>query len=171
MVSDEDIEKIINDEKRLIAHVEQLINTGEIEQAKKYMSITSMMSRFGSDGVRTKGCGAGSNMMTINIDGNIYPCHRFVGNEDIQLGNISDGKVRNNDTFYQNVGLSNFSQCKNCVAKYLCGGGCVNENYEYTHNINEAPERRCKYTRAIVEELLHVYLRMSDEAKAKMFKK
>ena len=35
---------------------------------------------------RLRGCGAGCEYVAITPEGDIYPCHRFVGNEDYKLG-------------------------------------------------------------------------------------
>lgn len=32
--------------------------------------------------VRNNGCGAGRTMFAVDIDGTLYPCHRFVGKEN-----------------------------------------------------------------------------------------
>ena len=37
---------------------------------------------------RMRGCGAGCEYVAITPDGDIYPCHQFVGNEDYKLGNV-----------------------------------------------------------------------------------
>ena len=36
-------------------------------------------------------CGAGLGMVGIDARGSIYPCHRFVGQEDYRIGHISSG--------------------------------------------------------------------------------
>ncbi|MEA4856156.1 MAG: radical SAM protein [Solidesulfovibrio sp.] len=39
---------------------------------------------------RHYGCGIGKDMLGIAVNGDIYPCHRFVGLRDMRLGNIAD---------------------------------------------------------------------------------
>ena len=39
---------------------------------------------------RMRGCGAGCEYVCITPDGDIYPCHQFVGNEEFKLGNVYD---------------------------------------------------------------------------------
>lgn len=40
---------------------------------------------------RLRGCGAGCEYVAITPEGDIYPCHQFVGNEDYKLGSLYDG--------------------------------------------------------------------------------
>ena len=40
---------------------------------------------------RLRGCGAGCEYLAITPEGDIYPCHQFVGNEDYKLGSLYDG--------------------------------------------------------------------------------
>ena len=47
---------------------------------------------------RLRGCGAGCEYVAITPEGDIYPCHQFVGNEEYKLGNLYE------DTF--NLDLS-----------------------------------------------------------------
>ena len=36
---------------------------------------------------RLRGCGAGCEYVAITPDGDIYPCHQFVGKEEYRMGN------------------------------------------------------------------------------------
>ena len=40
---------------------------------------------------RLRGCGAGCEYVAITPDGDIYPCHQFVGNDEYRLGSLYDG--------------------------------------------------------------------------------
>ena len=40
---------------------------------------------------RLRGCGAGCEYVAITPEGDIYPCHQFVGNLDYKLGNLYEG--------------------------------------------------------------------------------
>lgn len=171
LLEETDVWEIVGHQKRLIAQVKTLIDQNEIEQAKKYGSVIDMLSKLYSDGIRTKGCGAGNNIMTVNIDGNIYPCHRFVGNDEAKLGNIDNFDQCGNEPFYANVGLNEFEKCQSCFAKNTCAGGCINENFEYTGAINDVPEARCIYFREVSRAVIELYITLNEDQKEKLFGK
>ena len=42
---------------------------------------------------RLRGCGAGCEYVAVTPEGDIYPCHQFVGNPAYKIGSLSDGAV------------------------------------------------------------------------------
>lgn len=168
LLSDEDYIMVKKSTLALIDKLERLIKDGQYELVKKYHSFMNMLDKFDSDGIRSKGCGAGSNLMAVDIDGKIYPCHRFVGVEASIIGDVTDDKKENVD-FYSVVDLVNFEKCQSCIAKSICGGGCINENYYATDSINEPSEKHCKFRVEIVDRMLEVYIRLDEDSKKHLF--
>lgn len=39
---------------------------------------------------RLRGCGCGNEYVAITPDGDVYPCHQFVGHEEWKMGNVFD---------------------------------------------------------------------------------
>lgn len=117
--------------------------------------------------VRNNGCGAGRTMFAVDIDGTLYPCHRFVGERKFALGNIWTGS--DNSKFLKMINVRNRDKCSKCWAQNLCLGCCPHENYTNTNNINLASERSCRMAKTIYEKLISVYIKMSDEDKKMMW--
>lgn len=94
---------------------------------------------------RSLGCGAGVEYVAVSPDGNIYPCHQFVGNKDYCLGNVKDGEL-NNDirNSFAKCNVFTKEKCRNCWAKYYCSGGCAANAYNLNATITEPPEISCK---------------------------
>lgn len=79
-------------------------------------------------------------IQTINPDGTIFPCDRFVDNPDFEIGNYDDLKgIKINRKGYKRV--SNIfdlidEQCKNCKWYALCSGGCCYQRFLNGKNID-----------------------------------
>ncbi len=98
---------------------------------------------------RLRGCGAGCEYVAITPDGDIYPCHQFVGNEEYKLGSVYDGTF-NKELSSQFAGLNIYTreECRNCWARFYCSGGCsasnllVNGNIQHPHKVGCELERK-----------------------------
>lgn len=82
-------------------------------------------------------CGAGMNMVDINIDGNIYPCEEMNEIEDTLVGNIFDGPIMkqyaNSDVvrILKSRFPDHIPECCDCPWKRHCQSGCANKNYQF----------------------------------------
>ncbi len=73
---------------------------------------------------RVSACGAGNEYFSVVPNGDIYPCHQFVGDEKFLMGNVFDGKIDSGirEQFAENC-LFTRKKCENCFAKFICSGG------------------------------------------------
>lgn len=101
---------------------------------------------------RLRGCGSGNEYVAITPDGDIYPCHQFVGHEEYRMGSLSDGTF-NEDIKKEFAGCHVYSKpsCGECWAKFYCSGGCNANNYIYNGDIHSAHELSCKIMRKRLE--------------------
>lgn len=101
---------------------------------------------------RTVGCGAGSEYIAVTPQGDIYPCHQFVGEEQFLLGNVFDGIK--NDKLREEFKCSNVftkEKCSDCWARYYCSGGCHANNYYQNHNLKEPYNLGCEMEKKRIE--------------------
>ncbi|MCM1297357.1 MAG: thioether cross-link-forming SCIFF peptide maturase, partial [Muribaculaceae bacterium] len=90
---------------------------------------------------RLRGCGAGCEYVAITPDGDIYPCHQFVGNDEFLLGNLYTGKFdRNISQKFAKLNIYTREACKSCWARFYCSGGCSASNLAVNGNI-QTPHR------------------------------
>ena len=94
---------------------------------------------------RLTGCGAGNEYVAVTADGDIYPCHQFVGREGMRMGSVLDGTF---DTamqarFQQNTVLTK-EKCSQCWARFYCSGGCQANAHAFNGDISKPYEMECK---------------------------
>lgn len=74
---------------------------------------------------RLSGCGAGHEYFAVTPDGDLYPCHQFVGREKYKLGTVFDGvKSSELPTKFRQAHVLNKPECAGCWARFYCSGGC-----------------------------------------------
>ncbi len=101
---------------------------------------------------RLSGCGAGHEYLAISPQGDIYPCHQFVGNEDYKMGNVSDGKVNEDiKNIFEKSNVYTKKKCENCFAKFYCSGGCSANAVNFNGDINKPYELACEFEKKRVE--------------------
>ncbi|MBU3182320.1 thioether cross-link-forming SCIFF peptide maturase [Clostridium psychrophilum] len=101
---------------------------------------------------RISGCGAGFEYIAVTPEGDIYPCHQFVGNKVFYMGNVYDGiKNKEMSTDFRKSNIYNKPDCKKCWARFYCSGGCQANNYNFTGNVKMPYEIGCNMQRKRIE--------------------
>lgn len=122
--------------------------------------------------VQMMSCGCGRTMYAVDVQGNLYPCHRFVGVEKMKVGTL--------DTPFEELPPGDFADhitfvhegCKECFLRYFCGGSCMHENYCDASASREKPsvhvpfEEFCAYRRTAAQLAIHVEHSLSAQDKA-----
>lgn len=101
---------------------------------------------------RLRGCGCGNEYVAITPDGDIYPCHQFVGEDNFKMGNVHEGTF-DLDMKKEFAGAHVYSkpECKKCWAKFYCSGGCNANNYTFSGDIHNAYALSCKLEKKRLE--------------------
>lgn len=101
---------------------------------------------------RISGCGVGTEYMAVTPDGELYPCHQFVGDEKFLLGDIWNG-VKNKKVLeqFENCNVYSHKECKDCFAKLYCSGGCAANAYHSTGSVSGIYEFGCELHRKRIE--------------------
>lgn len=101
---------------------------------------------------RLRGCGCGNDYVAITPDGDIFPCHQFVGMDEYKMGNIDEGTF--NMEMKQDFAKAHVytkPECKKCWAKFYCSGGCNANNYQYMGDIRTAHKLSCQLEKKRLE--------------------
>lgn len=103
-----------------------------------------------------RGCGAGIEYLAITPNGDMYPCHQFVGYKSFRLGNVekSNLDMTLQREFKSVNNLNNKPVCEDCWARYLCGGGCHANNYIMNRDIYSPYRIGCEIQKLRIEYAL-----------------
>ncbi|MCB2292314.1 thioether cross-link-forming SCIFF peptide maturase [Clostridium algoriphilum] len=101
---------------------------------------------------RIAGCGAGHEYIAVTPDGDIYPCHQFVGNTDFLMGDIYNG-ITNTKMVqeFKEAHIYNKPTCTQCWAKFYCSGGCQANNFNFNGDMHIPYEIGCKMQKKRIE--------------------
>ena len=102
---------------------------------------------------RVSGCGVSTEYLAVTPTGDLYPCHQFVGDDEMIVGNIYEGITHPEtvDMFRGNNNLYTRDECRNCWAKLYCAGGCAANNYHSNGDINKVYKFGCELQRKRIE--------------------
>ena len=101
---------------------------------------------------RLRGCGCGNDYVAVTPDGDIFPCHQFVGIDKFKMGNLDEGTFNNDiKEYFSQAHIYNKPECKKCWAKFYCSGGCNANNYNYAGDIHNAYKLSCQIQKKRLE--------------------
>lgn len=101
---------------------------------------------------RISGCGAGHEYVAITPEGDVYPCHQFVGNEEFKLGTIYTDDIKQDivDKF-KKAHIYNKDVCRGCWARFYCSGGCQANNFNFNGDMHIPYEIGCEMQKKRIE--------------------
>jgi len=113
---------------------------------------------------RAVGCGAGSEYIAVTPEGEIYPCHQFVGEKEFLLGNldlgISNTGLRER---FKSANVYTKKECRECWARFYCSGGCHANAHYANGDILKPYEIGCEMEKKRIECALSVMASLSEE--------
>jgi uncharacterized protein len=101
---------------------------------------------------RLRGCSCGNEYCAVTPEGDIYPCHQFVGLDDWKMGSVLTGAwdaARQAELVHAH--LYHKPECRECWAKFYCGGGCNAANVLYQGTLLRPTPLGCALERKRVE--------------------
>ena len=106
-------------------------------------------------------CGAGKGMVLIDVNGDIWPCHRWSKKRE---GNWRLGSIYEPNFNYDARGLINkpktakqLDACRDCKALLICTGGCPAEDLEDTGSIFGRHPKGCDLMAALAEMIIQFH--------------
>ena len=107
----------------------------------------------------TDRCGLAQGGIGLDVNGDIYPCHRFVDTHDptLVLGNVKTGidqekRIRLNVYWREcRPYCEDPSMCFECLYRPACNGGCLAINWDLFGDMHVVPESYCRIANIAVE--------------------
>ncbi|UCG88473.1 MAG: SPASM domain-containing protein, partial [Gemmatimonadota bacterium] len=96
------------------------------------------------------GCGMGREYVAIAPQGDIYPCHRLVGQQGYLLGNLRTGLSGRGRSLLRGLHAEGRRGCSTCWARYLCGGGCYYEAVLANGGLEHPSPAHCRLMRETI---------------------
>ena len=111
---------------------------------------------------RISGCGSGTEYVAVTPNGDLYPCHQFVGDERFKLGDLDSG-IQNLDMQAQFKRCNAYSrpECADCWARLFCSGGCAANAFHATGDLQGVYEYGCDLFKKRIECAL--YLKVAEQ--------
>lgn len=107
-----------------------------------------------------EGCTAGEKLITVFVNGDIYPCQTTIYKEPIC--NIFDtddiiGELKKQNKYKLGYNFTLPEKCQNCSIADICGGGCKENNKEINKNYT------CDILKAVILYMMKLEIRKGDK--------
>lgn len=101
---------------------------------------------------RLKGCSCGNEFVAVTPNGDIFPCHQFVGERKFLMGNLNKNSFNYDiKKLFSQTNIYKKEKCKTCWAKLYCGGGCNANNLHFMGTIENAHDFSCEIEKKRIE--------------------
>lgn len=112
---------------------------------------------------RLRGCSCGNEYVAVTPEGDIYPCHQFVGVEEFKMGNLNDNTFNNEmKNEFSKINVYKKEDCNNCFAKFYCSGGCTANNFQYGGGFYKPHKYSCELQRKRLENSIMIQALLSQ---------
>jgi uncharacterized protein len=110
---------------------------------------------------RLSGCGAGHEYYAVTPEGDLYPCHQFVGREQYRLGSVfTDIENTALPKKFRGMHVLNKPACRECWARFFCSGGCHANAQLFNGNIAEPYRLGCELQKKRLECALFIQAKL-----------
>lgn len=156
-----DLETVFNQYDEL---AEELIKRNGKENDFKFFHFMLDLTQGPCVIKRVSGCGAGAEYVAVTPEGEVYPCHQFVGNKDFLMGNVNFGEIdRSLNASFKDAHVYNKEKCKKCWAKFYCSGGCHANAYNFNNDIFVPYDLGCEMEMKRLECSIYIQAKLMNQ--------
>lgn len=111
--------------------------------------------------IRLQGCSAGRTNLIVDEQGHYYACQNMLPLQETSVGDVNNGIRKSRLQEFRSKDVAQLDNCRQCWARYLCGGACLNERY--LHGDQSAYiSMKCKLIRMIWEHRMRSYIALES---------
>ena len=165
--TEESLQSVEQSYDRLISQFITDLVCGRIKKCKSNSLIFPNLRKIAYFKERNCSCPAFISTIAVDVNGELYPCHRFVGSS-YHIGNVNTNGIDvqvAKELFAQDFLKENRRGCAQCWAQNLCVGGCPYLNQEETGHCNIPNKHKCRLNKYLYEKLIIVFLMLTNEQK------
>lgn len=111
--------------------------------------------------VRLQGCSAGRSNLIVDEQGCYYACQNMLPLRETSLGDVNSGIQENRLNEFRSQDVAQLDNCRQCWARYLCGGSCLNERYLHGSQ-SVYISMKCRLIRTIWKHRIHSYIALES---------
>jgi uncharacterized protein len=141
--------------------LEEMIRAAEEEWRRissghgfRFSNLATAMKQLHAGSAKPLPCGSAANYVSVSAEGGYFTCHRTIDDRRFALGTTTAGlSTAAREDFLKVRHVDTQEPCRNCWARYLCGGGCHAE-------VIQAGRSGCDYIRGWLDYCLRFYDRV-----------
>lgn len=160
-IKEEDVPAIVKEYERLACYFLE-----QIKQHQPFNFFHFMIDLEGGPCVhkRLAGCGSGTEYLAVTPEGDLYPCHQFVGIPEFKMGDVQKG-IEKTDIRrqFEKCNVYSKEECSSCFAKFYCSGGCAANSYHFHGNIHSVYEIGCALQKKRLECAIGIKAELTNE--------
>ena len=113
---------------------------------------------------RLRGCGCGNEYVAVTPEGDIYPCHQFVGMDGWKIGSLHGEPIdRERKAEFAGSNVYSIKDCRECWARFYCSGGCNANNLQYAGHIRSPHTLSCELEKKRLECAIMIKAALAEE--------
>jgi len=155
-ISKEGFESHLNNTKELLSwYIDRIKNKDYFDFRNITRVVAQILLRL-----RSKShCNAGIGYMAVSAEGDLYICHRFIGEKNLSRGNVLtmpssylEQTITEFDRCFKNGPGDRHKECMNCAFQFLCGGICLYQAYIKTGELFSIAKSSCRFKRHLFDQ-------------------
>ena len=131
--------------------------------------VTNTVSRKRVSKCHRSACGAGVELISVNSEGHIFPCHAMTTSK-LKIGDLKELTLDNISLISKHpvvkslsiATVENIDECSQCDFRYICGGPCCNDIFTRFKGIKIKLPFTCNYKKDFFLEIIRLLSQNND---------